>query len=221
MLSRWGGPVRCSWLRRSTGAAASRSLSPATCPESTYGFVGHAQRIAEASFDAAGHFGHRLPELFCGFSRTDYPVRCRTRPPARRRHGPRPPRYSCCTPCCGSPRTPRRPDLVRASDPGALPAAVPEESAARELTSGFDIQDDRWELTGLAAREPNLSRPHGVRLAGTDSSLLSRPSHIPDRTSGDAIADAGQDRPSSSAMTSRGPPERGRLAAACRPLAGR
>lgn len=124
-------------------------------------------------------------------------------------------------PAAVHPRTPRRPDLVRASDPGALPAALPEESAARELTSGFDIQDDRWELTGLAAREPNLSRPHGVRLAGTDSSLLSRPSHIPDRTSGDAIADASQDRPSSSAMTSRGPPERGRLAAVCRPLAGR
>ena len=27
-----------------------------------------------SSFDAAGHFGHRLPELFCGFARTDYPV---------------------------------------------------------------------------------------------------------------------------------------------------
>jgi glycogen debranching enzyme len=39
-----------------------------------YGFTGHAQRIAEAIFDAAGHFGHRLPELFCGFARTDHPV---------------------------------------------------------------------------------------------------------------------------------------------------
>ena len=39
-----------------------------------YGFTGHAQRVAQAIFDAAAHFGNRLPELFCGFPREDYPV---------------------------------------------------------------------------------------------------------------------------------------------------
>ena len=47
-----------------------------------YGFTGHAQRVAEAIFDAAVHFGYRLPELFCGFPRGDhlapipYPTSC-------------------------------------------------------------------------------------------------------------------------------------------------
>lgn len=37
-----------------------------------YGFVEAAQRVALAIFDAAEHFGGRLPELFCGFSRGGY-----------------------------------------------------------------------------------------------------------------------------------------------------
>ena len=47
-----------------------------------YGFTAHAQRVAEAVFDAAAHFGYRLPELFCGFPRGDhlapipYPTSC-------------------------------------------------------------------------------------------------------------------------------------------------
>jgi glycogen debranching enzyme len=47
-----------------------------------YGYTRHAQRIAEAMFDAAAGFGHRLPELFCGFPRADhlapvpYPTSC-------------------------------------------------------------------------------------------------------------------------------------------------
>jgi glycogen debranching enzyme len=39
-----------------------------------YGFVEQAQRVAEAVLDAATHFGHRLPELFCGYSRAHVPV---------------------------------------------------------------------------------------------------------------------------------------------------
>ena len=37
-----------------------------------YGFTGHAQRVAEAIFGTAAHFGYRLPELFCGFPRGDH-----------------------------------------------------------------------------------------------------------------------------------------------------
>jgi glycogen debranching enzyme len=38
-----------------------------------YGFVPEAQRVSEAVLEAAQHFGGRLPELFCGFDRDDYP----------------------------------------------------------------------------------------------------------------------------------------------------
>ncbi len=39
-----------------------------------YGFVDEAQRVAAALFDAADAFGGRLPELFCGFDRSEYPL---------------------------------------------------------------------------------------------------------------------------------------------------
>lgn len=47
-----------------------------------YGFVQGAQRVAEAVLDAAAHFDHRLPELYCGFPRDEfaapvpYPTSC-------------------------------------------------------------------------------------------------------------------------------------------------
>jgi glycogen debranching enzyme len=37
-----------------------------------YGFVSHAQRIAEGLIDAAEFFSGRLPELFCGFDRSEF-----------------------------------------------------------------------------------------------------------------------------------------------------
>lgn len=47
-----------------------------------YGFVDEAKRIASGLLDAAGHFDGRLPELFCGFDRSEfhgpvpYPTAC-------------------------------------------------------------------------------------------------------------------------------------------------
>lgn len=38
-----------------------------------YGFVGEAQMLSSALMDAAEYTDNRLPELFCGFSRLDYP----------------------------------------------------------------------------------------------------------------------------------------------------
>jgi glycogen debranching enzyme len=38
-----------------------------------YGLVDAAQQVAEALLDAADAFDGRLPELFCGFSRDEYP----------------------------------------------------------------------------------------------------------------------------------------------------
>jgi glycogen debranching enzyme len=37
-----------------------------------YGLVDEAHRVMEGIVEAAGEFGHRLPELFAGFSRSDY-----------------------------------------------------------------------------------------------------------------------------------------------------
>lgn len=37
-----------------------------------YGFVEEAQKVALALFEASEHFAGRLPELFCGFSRSSY-----------------------------------------------------------------------------------------------------------------------------------------------------
>ena len=39
-----------------------------------YGFVEHAQRVTTGILDAATAFGGRLPELFCGFDRSEYPA---------------------------------------------------------------------------------------------------------------------------------------------------
>lgn len=39
-----------------------------------YGFVDEARTVADAMREAAGYFGNTLPELFGGFSRTDFPV---------------------------------------------------------------------------------------------------------------------------------------------------
>jgi glycogen debranching enzyme len=38
-----------------------------------YGFVQEAQQVALGLLDASEHFGGRLPELFCGFSRAEFP----------------------------------------------------------------------------------------------------------------------------------------------------
>jgi len=47
-----------------------------------YGFMDHAKRVAEGLISASAHFGHRLPELLCGFDRAEfatpvpYPTSC-------------------------------------------------------------------------------------------------------------------------------------------------
>ena len=115
-----------------------------------YGFTGHAQRIAEAVFDAAGHFGHRLPELFCGFSRTDYPVPV--------------PYPTSCSPQAWAAAAPLQllHTLLRLTP--EFPAgrvwcapAIPGRYLPLQLRNlrlgrsrlGIDVQDDSWELTGL------------------------------------------------------------------------
>jgi len=39
-----------------------------------YGYAEQAQRVTHAIVDAAASFGYRLPELYCGFDRDDFPL---------------------------------------------------------------------------------------------------------------------------------------------------
>jgi glycogen debranching enzyme len=124
-----------------------------------YGFTGHAQRIAEAIFDAAGHFGHRLPELFCGFARTDYPAPV--------------PYPTSCSPQAWAAAAPLQllHTLLRFTP--ELPAgriwcapAIPERYLPLHLRNlrlgnsrlAIDVQDDRWDLTGLDGAGTELIR---------------------------------------------------------------
>ncbi len=115
-----------------------------------YGFAGHAQRVAEAVLDAAGQFGHRLPELFCGLPRTGYPV-------------PVP----CPTACSPQARAAAAPLQLLHSLLGFAPQlsagrascapTIPERylplrvSGLRlgESRLAIDVHDGGWELTGL------------------------------------------------------------------------
>ncbi|HEY5352829.1 MAG TPA: glycogen debranching N-terminal domain-containing protein [Streptosporangiaceae bacterium] len=115
-----------------------------------YGFTEQARRVTEAIFDAARHFGHRLPELFCGFSRTDYPVPV--------------PYPTSCSPQAWAAAAPLQllhsllrftPELS-AGQAWCAPA-IPERYLPLHLRNlrlgtsrmAIDVQDDGWELTGL------------------------------------------------------------------------
>ena len=132
-----------------------------------YGHTAHALRVAEAVFDAAAHFGHRLPELFCGFSRDEhigpvpYPTSCSPQAWAaaaplqllttllRVTPQPRVGRLWC------SPAIPRR--------------YLPLHLAGLRLGTArlaIDIHDDGWQLTGLD---------------GTGTALVRRPRRAPGR----------------------------------------
>ena len=124
-----------------------------------YGFTGHAQRIAEAIFDAAGHFGHRLPELFCGFARTDYPVPV--------------PYPTSCSPQAWAAAAPLQllhtmlrftPEL--ATDRIWCAPVIPPRYLPLHLKNlrfgkshlAIDIQQDGWDLTGLDGAGTELIR---------------------------------------------------------------
>ena len=135
-----------------------------------YGFTSHAQQIAGAVFDAAGHFGHRLPELFCGFSRTDYPAPV--------------PYPTSCSPQAWAAAAPLQllHSLLRFTP--ELPAgrawcapAIPERYLPLHLRNlrlgtsrmAIDVQDDGWDLSGLDGAGVELIRaprspahPHGA-----------------------------------------------------------
>jgi glycogen debranching enzyme len=132
-----------------------------------YGHTTHAQRVAEAIFDAAAHFGYRLPELFCGFSRDEdigpvpYPTSCS------------PQAWAAAAPLQLLTTLLRVTPQPRAGRLWCSPAVpgryLPLHLAGLRLGTArlaIDIGDDGWQLTGLD---------------GTGTALVRQPRHALDR----------------------------------------
>jgi len=124
-----------------------------------YGFTAHAQRVAEAVFGAAAHFGYRLPELFCGFPRDWYPAPI--------------PYPASCSPQAWAAAAPLQllTSLLRVTpQPGtrrlwcapAIPGRyLPLHAAGLRLGSSrltIEVRDDGWHLTGLEDTGTELIR---------------------------------------------------------------
>jgi glycogen debranching enzyme len=124
-----------------------------------YGFTAHAQRVAEAVFGAAVHFGDRLPELFCGFPRDRYPDPV--------------PYPASCSPQAWAAAAPLQllTSLLRVTpQPGAArlwcaPAVpgryLPLQVAGLRIGSSrltIDVRDDDWHLSGLEEAGMELIR---------------------------------------------------------------
>jgi len=135
-----------------------------------YGHTTHAQRVAEAIFDAAAHFGYRLPELFCGFSRDEdigpvpYPTSCS------------PQAWAAAAPLQLLTTLLRVTPQPRAGRLWCAPAVpgryLPLHLAGLRLGTArlaIDIGDDGWQLTGLD---------------GTGTALVRRPRQTPDQRGG-------------------------------------
>ncbi len=105
-----------------------------------YGFVEQAQRVITAQFEAARWFGHRLPELFCGFGRSDfdepveYPSACS------------PQAWAASAPLLHL-RTMLRLEPDRAHDGIECAPAVPPEFLPFRL-SGIPVGDRTWSVDG-------------------------------------------------------------------------
>jgi glycogen debranching enzyme len=122
-----------------------------------YGYVEQAQRIALGLVDAAEHFGGRLPELFCGFDRTEF-----------RRPVPYP---TSCSPQAWAAAAPVslvrtllrfQPDLPNKRI--SLAPAVPERMLPLRVANvplgtarlAVEVRTDGWQVDGL---------PDGITLA--------------------------------------------------------
>jgi len=140
-----------------------------------YGFTAHARQVAEAILDAAAHFGHRLPELFCGFPRGDhlapipYPTSCSPQASAAAA-----PLQLLTTSLRITHLAPRPAFVVRPRRPPPLPAAPCGRPADRGL-----VPDRRRPGRRLAADRPrrHRNRPHPaaeVPRAGTMTKVASQ-----------------------------------------------
>lgn len=122
-----------------------------------YGFVEQAQRVVSAVLDAAGQFGNRLPELFCGFARADfahpvpYPSSCSPQAWAAAapvlllrcllRFDPRLPDGRLqCEPCVPTRYLPLHLDGLRVGD----------------VEVSVDVHEHYWQLSGLDGSDVEL-----------------------------------------------------------------
>jgi glycogen debranching enzyme len=135
-----------------------------------YGYTAHAQRVAEAILDAAARLGYRLPELFCGFPRQDYPVPI--------------PYPASCSPQAWAAAAPLQllTTLLRITpQPSAgrlwCAPAIPARYLPLQVTGlrigqshlTIDIHDDGWHLTGLEDTATELIRRPRYRDLGTQA----------------------------------------------------
>jgi glycogen debranching enzyme len=118
-----------------------------------YGFVGEAQQVAEGVLRAARYFGGRLPELFCGFDRNDFPA------PIAYPTSCSPQAWAAAAPILLMRSLLRfQPDLPagKIELAPALPASmVPLKVENLPLTDarlGLDVREDSWDLHGLPER---------------------------------------------------------------------
>ncbi|WP_436497953.1 amylo-alpha-1,6-glucosidase [Actinokineospora sp. HUAS TT18] len=115
-----------------------------------YGFVEQATQVAEGLFAAARHFGGRLPELFCGFDRAEFPIPV--------------PYPTSCSPQAWAAAAPLslvqtllrfHPDLpagVVEIDPALPPRMLPMRIEDLPVAGGrvtIDVRADTWSLDGL------------------------------------------------------------------------
>ena len=151
-----------------------------------YGFTAHAQRVAEAIFDAAAQFGYRLPELFCGFPRGSTPgphplPDLLLAPGLGRRRSPSAAQH----PAARHPTAQRPTALVRSRHPQPLPTAPGDRPADRNVAP--DRRRPRRRLAADRSRRhrnpahPSATpsgrrraRPHDARIRGPWSLARSR-----------------------------------------------
>jgi glycogen debranching enzyme len=133
-----------------------------------YGFVEQAQRVAQAILSAASTFGQRLPELYCGFARPDFPAPV--------------PYPTSCSPQAWAAAAPLQllhsllrfaPDLTGGRlwcDPAVPARYLPLRVSGLGLGNSqlaIDVHEGGWELAGLDGagieliRAPRLTRPPG------------------------------------------------------------
>lgn len=134
-----------------------------------YGFVEHAQRVATGVLEAAGHFGHRLPELFCGFSRDEFPA------PVPYPASCSPQAWAAAAPFSFlrsllrfDPKLPRRQVWCAPEVPaGYLPLRV-NRLRVGDLELGIEVHPHAWHMTGLDGTGIDLVSPP-ARSAGAHS----------------------------------------------------
>jgi glycogen debranching enzyme len=140
-----------------------------------YGFTAHAQRVAEAIFDAAARLGYRLPELFCGFSRDHlapipYPTSC-----APQAWAAAAPLQLLSTLLRVTPQPRARQLWCAPAIPGRY---LPLHVAGLRLGTSrltLDIRDNGWHVSGLDGTEVDLIRRPRHPAARTATSTATPP----------------------------------------------